>query len=70
MIQTKQNDRRKLAFRDVISIDSEWFFRLLQMLRSNVVEITSFAYSVLKQFFFSVSVNSGRIFTSISKNNY
>ena len=70
MIQTKQNDRRKLAFRDVISIDSEWFFRLLQMLRSNVVEITSFAYSVLKHFFFSVSVNSGRIFTSISKNNY
>ena len=31
--------------------------------------LTSLSVYILKQLFFSISVNSGRIFTSISKNN-
>jgi len=41
--------------------------RFLKVSSENVVE--SLSVYILKQLFFSISVNSGRIFTSISKND-
>ena len=57
----KQNGGCKLAFRHCFKSICNGF--LLKML------LRSLSVYILKQLFFSISVNSGRIFTSISKNN-
>ena len=68
-----KTNRPGFSERTVNRLSFEKFTVLLQVLRSSVVEISLCVY-ILKQLFFSISVNSGRIFTciagtSISKNN-
>ena len=57
----KQNGGCKFAFRECFGIDFNGF--LLKML------LRSLSVYILKQLFFPISVNSGRIFTEIEKNN-